>query len=499
MSTPIRLVLVLVFIASGSAWAGPGPDREPPLRALAEGVEIATILSAGDAVSDREPEDPSAEDWPVYRFAGRPHGLAVRDRGDGTFTLLVCHDIPSWAGIPRAHGMPGSFVSRWRIRASDRRILDGKDLVRRLIVPGAKGPLPPAKPTPYQFRDIGSLELVPASALFHDDGVGRTVGTRSSILVGGEQWQNGRAWAHSLTGPTAGTSVRLDSFGCSAPVHVRVCPVKSPTTLAVALDHSGGVPRTRIGPHGPSYPSEIYVYTGAKRRTGTPVERAGLVGGVLRGVRLEGCRSEHGNLVRARFDLVAVGNGGEVVGLGAIPLQNQVIAAGTMHWNRPGGGAWDPAEPADFWFTTSGDKRSRRGSLWRLRFDDLEHPERGGVVERVLRGSDCDVVMPSDVTVLADGTLVFVESPGRTARCARMWMLRPGDEKPTAVAEVRRMHAAANPHSREWVAEDLRGVVDASSVLGAGWVLVSVQIRKPTGDVELVEDGHVVALRLPKR
>jgi hypothetical protein len=63
----------------------------------------AAILTMGDAVGG-------------YRLVGVPDGLGAFDNGDGTFTLLVNHEIAASRvalGIPRAHGAKGAFVSRW--------------------------------------------------------------------------------------------------------------------------------------------------------------------------------------------------------------------------------------------------------------------------------------------------------------------------------------------------------------------------------------------------
>jgi len=49
------------------------------------------------------------------RMAGVPDGMGAYDNGDGTFTLLVNHEIPSRLRVKRAHGSVGAFVSEWII------------------------------------------------------------------------------------------------------------------------------------------------------------------------------------------------------------------------------------------------------------------------------------------------------------------------------------------------------------------------------------------------
>jgi hypothetical protein len=62
-------------------------------------------------------------------MAGIPDGLGAFDNGDGTITVLMNHELAATAGVPRAHGGTGAFVSRWQIRKSDLRVLNGRDLI----------------------------------------------------------------------------------------------------------------------------------------------------------------------------------------------------------------------------------------------------------------------------------------------------------------------------------------------------------------------------------
>src|ERR1700752_2552002 len=65
-------------------------------------VTTASILSVGDVVGG-------------YRMVGIPDGLGAFDNGDGTFTLVMNHELGSGAGVNRAHGAKGAFVSKWII------------------------------------------------------------------------------------------------------------------------------------------------------------------------------------------------------------------------------------------------------------------------------------------------------------------------------------------------------------------------------------------------
>src|SRR5262245_26437376 len=65
-----------------------------PLSA-ASPVRTSSILTTGDSVGS-------------YRLAGIPDGTGAFDNGDGTFTLLVNHELGNTVGITRAHGGKGA-------------------------------------------------------------------------------------------------------------------------------------------------------------------------------------------------------------------------------------------------------------------------------------------------------------------------------------------------------------------------------------------------------
>ena len=97
MSTHGRLLVIGVFVATAGVlgWAqaltGPSSSASPYMLRVEPGVVTAAILTVGDAVDG-------------YRLTGIPDGLGAFDNGDGTFTLLVNHEIPGAQGILRAHG-----------------------------------------------------------------------------------------------------------------------------------------------------------------------------------------------------------------------------------------------------------------------------------------------------------------------------------------------------------------------------------------------------------
>jgi hypothetical protein len=83
----------------------------------------------GDAVNYK------ADGTTPYRMVGIPDGLGAFDNGDGTFTLLVNHEVPAnRSGVPlgivRDHGFSGAFVSKWVIDTHTLTVLHGEDLIK---------------------------------------------------------------------------------------------------------------------------------------------------------------------------------------------------------------------------------------------------------------------------------------------------------------------------------------------------------------------------------
>ena len=90
------------------------------------------------------------------------------------------------------------------------------------------------------------------------------------------------------------------------------------------------------------------MYLGDKKATGNDVERAGLTGGQLYGVKIDGVAAAgpgvEGDATTvppggARFSLVPLG---DVSGLTGAQQQANSVAAGVSALNRPEDGSWDP-------------------------------------------------------------------------------------------------------------------------------------------------------------
>ncbi|HET8774081.1 MAG TPA: hypothetical protein VFP80_09830, partial [Thermoanaerobaculia bacterium] len=114
----LHLLLAAVLIP-GQSIQGPGSSAPPYVVPAAPDVLTMSILTAGDSVNG-------------YRMAGWPDGLGAYDNGDGTFTVLMNHELAEGSGAVREHGARGAFVSKWTIRKRDLAVLRGEDLIRRV-------------------------------------------------------------------------------------------------------------------------------------------------------------------------------------------------------------------------------------------------------------------------------------------------------------------------------------------------------------------------------
>src|SRR5262245_55740551 len=83
---------------------GPSSSQSPYLLRSQPGVVTVSLMSVGDSVN-LKPDGVTP-----YRMVGIPDGLGAYDNGDGTFTLLMNHELTPDVGTTRAHGRIGAFV-----------------------------------------------------------------------------------------------------------------------------------------------------------------------------------------------------------------------------------------------------------------------------------------------------------------------------------------------------------------------------------------------------
>jgi hypothetical protein len=428
---------------------------------VASGVTTKAILTVGDAAGTKPDGSP-------YRFVGIPDGLGAFDNDDGTFTLLANHELGNTAGIARAHGGAGAFVSRWKIRKADLGVLSGSDLIQTVSLwnPTSAAYAPGSGVAFGRFcsGDLPSAPLYePASAL----------GYEGRIYFNGEETGNeGRALAHVLDG----SSYELPWLGKASWENIVVSPHVQSKTVAIGLDDTT--------------PGQLYVYVGTKTNSGLPVDKAGLTNGNLFGVTVTGFPSEPASgIPSAPFTLSPFGNASAMTGAA---LDAASITANVTRFLRPEDGAWDPAHPNDFYFVTT-NAIAAPSRLWRLRFQNIAQPELGGSIDMLLDGGEGQAML-DNLGLDARGHVMLTEDPGNNARIAQVWRYDIATDRLVNVAQhdpALFSSGAAGFISQD---EEASGVLDATAILGAGWWLLSDQIHATAGDTELVERGQLTAL-----
>ena len=223
---------------------GPSSSEPPYLVRTKPGIVTKNILTVGERSA--------------VKMVGIPDGLGAFDNGDGTFTVLMNHEIGPARGR-RDHGGKGAFVSKWVIDKASLEVLSGDDLIQELeFTGGAK-----------EINRLCSGDLPEVSA-FHNEATG--LGTTERIYMSGEEsGAEGRAFGHVVTGDDAGPATNCPTSASSPGRTPSPCPTPETRPSSSAWTTGGG---------------QVYVYVGTKQATGNTVEKAGLTNGELYGVKV---------------------------------------------------------------------------------------------------------------------------------------------------------------------------------------------------------------------
>lgn len=490
----ISLAAAAAFGLAGLASAqsvltGPSSSATPYVRPIAGGpaIDIVSFLSVGDSVNLR------ADNLTPYRLAGIPDGMGAYSNGDGTMTLFVNHEHTSTAaaGFQRAHqpaGVSGgAFVSRWIVNttpgADFLRVTNGQDLMTSVATAtnGAGGGL-------YTFNRFCSADMALPIA-FYNAATGK--GTVERIFMTGEEsGTNGRVVAIGAV-ERKGYEIPAFNAALGAWETASARPYASDTTVVIATSDGGA--------------NRVFMYVGTKQDSGNLAERAGLMNGSVYGIQVQ----VKGVNVTAENRDFCFNSAGTPRYTARFVLGAANTAAGTT-FLRPEDGAWDPANPRDFYFVTTdridttelGQTQIGRSRLYRLRFDDINNPLAGGDIEALLAGTEGQNMMDNIAVFndLAGGTRVLCqEDPGNAVHNAKTWLYTVASDSMVKVLESDRARfgdinlAATAPFN---VDEENSGVIDARDTLGLGWFIACTQAHYAiTG--ELVEGGQLYAFYLP--
>ena len=500
---PITLGIGLAIATAAHAqiFTGPASTQTPYIVPTAPGWEVTSLLTVGDA----------AKEVP-YVMVGIPDGMGAiagkfADNGryvadDAYMTVFLNHEIRPGLGAVRAHGQDGAFVSQWTIHLNSLQVKRGEDLIRRVYTWDNGAYVDTTGSA--QFNRFCSGDL-PKLTAFYNPATAK--GFNGRIYMNGEEsGSEGRAFAHIVSGPEKGSSYELPYLGKFSWENSVAHPGAGDKTIVVGLDDST--------------PGQIYVYVGDKRADGYPVQRAGLHGGKLHGIRVIDGGEKYGygavplesnGAINGRFELVDLS--AHATGTGSV-LQAISQAAGITEFARPEDGHWDTRNPNVFYWVTTGATvggKSQSARLYKLTFDSLLDPK-GGTIELVvdsasLLGKDGQTARSFDnIAVDHEGEIVIQEDPGNNAYVAKIWKISPLKGTATQIFESDRGRFLPGTASFLTQDEENSGVIDVTDIVSAArwyepgrhYYLGNMQAHHAISG-ELVEGGQIYLMASPKK
>src|SRR5262245_3336948 len=189
-------------------------------------------------------------------------------------------------------------------------------------------------------------------------------------------------WRTSSAAPQDGNSYELAWLGNMAYENQLANPFTGDKTVVAMLNdtaaagNSGGGSTFSGNDRG-----EVYFYVGDKQSTGLAIDKAGLTGGGMYGVKVAGMDFETDLTTKAvngsHFDLVAVGNAAntsaDVHNLTGAQIESNSQAGHVTGFERPEDGAWDTIDHNKFYFVTTASITGH-SKLWELDFTDAKNP-----------------------------------------------------------------------------------------------------------------------------
>jgi hypothetical protein len=463
------------------AATGPSTSVNPYVVSLKDGVEIQSLLTVND---------PAKTATNGYKMVGIPDGLGVQAGANGSATVFMNHELGNTAGIARAHGLKGAFISRLSIDTTTHEVTSGQDHVPANGVRYYDMTAGTYTGTPTAWARFCSSDLVPAGHLFN---AASGNGFEGSIyLTGEETGAEGRLFGFLEDG----TGQELPRFGKLSFENALLANTGTDATVGISTPDST--------------PGFISLYSGTKTNTGNAFDKAGLTNGSRFAIKA----TSNGTAL-ANDDAVRTAIATGTVNFELVPVDwNQSgaaqaaagVAAGATAFTRAEDGAWDPANPNDFYFVTT-EKLTPAGSpaggLWRMHFNDVKNPNAGGKLELLVDGSN-GWQKPDNITI-DNGVVLIQEDPGNVDYVAGVYAYRIADGKLVRFAEFDQ--AQFNPTGSKFLTKDEEssGIIPAPQ-FGAGMYLMDAQVHTVNGNsvipalgtaaTELVEQGQLMLVKL---
>jgi hypothetical protein len=515
-ASAISLAAFLVASASLQAQIlnqGPSSTRTPYLVPSQASAEVVTNLTSITTTTDLIPLTGAPAS--TYEVGGSPDGMGAYDNGDGSITILTNHELSSTAGVIRRHGARGAYVSELIINKTTLQVVSGQDLVHT-VVDGANVVRNAANGNALAFNRFCSADLPAISAFFN---AASGLGTQDRIFMNGEEGgANGYAVAHVATGAQKGTSYVLPRFNVSTNgsgltgvggwENLLANPVAQNLTVVAGTNDGGTGIMTNA----------VSVYVGTKTNTGSPIDKAGLTNGQQYFVTVTGSTVE---IVNTTTRATNITNG----------TRFSLSTNSSTTFSRPEDGAWNPANPREFWFATtdridtvttgvinptsgtSGTVQRGVSRLWRLTFDNISNPTAGGVIDLMIDGikNNAKVQMLDNMCVGDDGNIYLAEDPGNSTYIGKTWVYKPANDtlaQLTKFDPARWGDLAINggtpggiaPHTND---KETSGILDVSSLMphmpGETVLILTAQDHSTNPAVATaasVEGGQLLLMRV---
>ena len=485
LASSVALAITVVTTAQ-SVITGPSSSATPYCRPFnGYPVDVYSVFTVGDTVNN-------GPDGLPYYFVGIPDGMGAYKNQDGTATVLITHEFATTNGVgfPRRHQPAGfsggAFNSQWKINttagADFLKVVSGEDMMNSVqtVTNGSGGSL-------YNIQRFCSADLAEVSGLYNP---ASGLGTTERIFLAGEEASGaGRVIG---TGIQERIGVELAPFNVLVGAWENICvrPMASDKTVVVATSDGNA--------------NRVFLYVGDKQATGSIMDKAGLTNGIGYGVQVQ----VNGVNVASESREFCFNTAGKPRYSGTFTLVQG--NAGTT-FLRPEDGAWDPANPTDFYFVCTdrihsigyGGAQLGNSRLFRMRFSDVNNPLAGGTIEALLDGTDV-MNMGDNLTVYNDlqgGTRVIItEDPGNSPQNAKHLLYTVATDTLDIILDVDTARfgdwgglPAVAPFNQD---EEVSGVIDARDTLGLGWFWTNIQCHYNIPG-QLVQGGQLLAFYCP--
>jgi secreted PhoX family phosphatase len=466
----IAVIAALAMVSPAPVHAAAGITYMEP---VASGVSLTAIATAGDSIGD-------------YLIGGIPDGMGVIPV-NGKLRILTNHEWsnanPIAAARASAQGMTtGSYVSEMHYDLKKKSIVAGKDFMEWITwynYPDKKFGLMPEAPIgaalvdqygskthQYLINRFCSSTLADAGE-FYNKKTG--AGYKGAVYLTGEE---GGDESRGFAGNQDGEFVQVPGFGLAAWETFVNAPTTSDATVVMGNED------------GSATDSQLFMYVGSKTKTGEWYEKAGLTNGKLYVMASDVLND---NAFRAKYTKgqTAPASFKEIDYQLNGKLQNDKARELGMTLARVEDGHFDPNKPNDYYFVTTESNKDPKatapnpatpttsrdgGALWRLRFNDVNDPLKGGTLTMLLDGSEEPLLSkPDNIVVDNLGNVLIQEDPGNNALVARVVSYRISDGKLAVVAKFKDSYFnSANTATFITQDEESSGIIDVTEYLRTG-------------------------------